>query len=272
MDNQSEIPDIQMEQPRHKIDVDAVGVKDIIYPIEVEDRENKKQNTVAKISMLVELPDHFRGTHMSRFIEVLHCYQQEFSLVNIDKLLHQIKQELQAAKAEIIINFPYFMKKAAPVSKVKSIMDYPCVFYGIDNGTEQQDFILEVNVPVITLCPCSKEISERGAHNQRAVVKIQVRYREFIWIEELIELAETNSSSPVYSLLKRSDEKYITEHAYDHPCFVEDVVRSVSVKLLEDERVTWFKVECESFESIHNHSAYAVIERDKRTARAEDIK
>lgn len=271
MDDHSAIPDVQMEQPDHKIDVDAVGVKDIVFPIAVEDRANKKQHTVAKISMMVELPHHFRGTHMSRFIEILHCYQQEFSLVNIDQLLHKIKQELQAVKAKIIINFPYFLRKNAPVSKVQSIMDYPCVFYGIDNGTDQQDFILEVDIPVITLCPCSKEISSRGAHNQRAVVKIQIRYREFVWIEEIIEVAESSASSPVYSLLKRSDEKYITEHAYDHPCFVEDVVRSVSVKLLKDDRITWFRVECESFESIHNHSAYAVIERNKRSVKAEDI-
>lgn len=257
------IPDIQKEKPIHEIMIDSVGIKDLKFPIAVEDRANKKQNTIADISMFVELPHHYRGTHMSRFVSILHNYQKEFSLLNFSEILHEIRRELEAEKAGMEVKFTYFIVKNAPESSIEGIMNYGCVFYGSVGGENNEDFILEVNVPVITLCPCSKEISDRGAHSQRAMVKIQVRYDKFIWIEELIEIAEMNSSGPVFSMLKREDEKFVTEKAYDNPFFVEDVVRAVTANLLADDRITWFKVQCESFESIHNHSAYAVIERDK---------
>ncbi len=257
--------DVQNDEPEHGIDVDSVGVKDIYYPISVEDRANKKQQTVARISMFVELPKHYRGTHMSRFVSVLHSYQKEFSMLNMNEILNHIREELEAEKAVMEVAFKYFVRKKAPVSGTESSMDYDCVFYGTSG--KKDDFVLEVNVPVMTLCPCSKEISERGAHNQRASVKIRTRYNEFVWIEELIELAEKNSSGPVFSLLKREDEKFVTERAFDRPRFVEDVVRGAARELLEDGRILWFKVECESMESIHNHSAYAVIERDKISKR-----
>lgn len=258
------IPDIQKEEPKHKISIDAVGVKDILFPIKVEEKKNKVQNTTALISMFVDLPYHFRGTHMSRFISVLHNYQKEFSLLNIQEILLHIKEELEAESSRIEVKFPYFIKKKAPISKIESILDYNCVFYGKILKDNNEDFILEVSVPVLTLCPCSKEISDFGAHNQRAIVKVQVKYISFIWIEELIEIIENSASAPIFSLLKREDEKYITEKSYKNPNFVEDVVRTVSSILLNDSRITWFKVECESMESIHNHSAYAIIEREKK--------
>lgn len=255
------MPDIQNDEPEHGIDVDSVGVKDIFFPISVEDRANTKQQTIARISMFVELPKHYRGTHMSRFVSVLHSYQKEFSMLNMGEILKHVKEGLEAEKAVMEVGFKYFIKKKAPVSKIESLMDYDCCFRAATG--EKDDFVLEVSVPVMTLCPCSKEISARGAHNQRAAVRIQVRYSDFIWIEELVELAERNSSGSVFSLLKREDEKFVTENAFDRPRFVEDVVRGIAKELLDDKRTLWFRAECESMESIHNHSAYAVIERRK---------
>ncbi|MBN1151158.1 GTP cyclohydrolase I FolE2 [candidate division WOR-3 bacterium] len=255
------MPDVQNDQPYHGIEIDSVGVKDIYFPISVEDRENKTQQTLAKISIFVELPKHFRGTHMSRFVKILHSYQKEYSMLNMGEILKHVRDELDAGKAVMDVSFKYFIKKSAPVSGRESLMDYDCRFHGILG--EKEEFTLEVGVPVMTLCPCSKEISDRGAHNQRARVLIRIRYRDFVWIEEMVELAERNSSGALYSLLKRQDEKFVTENAYDNPKFVEDVVRGVADELLADNRIVWFRVECESMESIHNHSAYAEIERDK---------
>ncbi|MBT4485700.1 MAG: GTP cyclohydrolase I FolE2, partial [Candidatus Latescibacteria bacterium] len=177
------------------------------------------------------------------------------------EILEKIRTSLEADEAHMEVEFPYFIEKKAPVSGQPSLMSYDCRFFAsYQNG---EDFILSVSVPVLTMCPCSKEISDYGAHNQRCTVTVQVRYNDFVWIEELIELAESSASGDLYSILKRPDEKYVTEHAYDNPMFVEDVVREVAHKLNEMDRITWYIVEADSQESIHNHNAYASVEKKK---------
>jgi len=254
--------DVQKEPPPRKIPIDKVGVEDVTYPVRVMDRENGFQNTVAKIKMSVDLPHNFRGTHMSRFIEVLNKHLHNITLHNLENILEDIRKELDAETSHIEIEFPYFIKKKAPISGMESFMNYRCKF--IATKDDKFDFILEVSVPVHTLCPCSKEISERGAHNQRALVSVQVRMKKLVWIEEIVEMVEGSASAPLYALLKREDERYITEHAYDNPRFVEDVVREVAVNLDRDDRIIWYFINVKSFESIHNHNAFACLKRDKR--------
>ncbi|MGC8757939.1 MAG: GTP cyclohydrolase FolE2 [Caldisericaceae bacterium] len=254
--------DVQSELDERNIPLLKVGVSDITYPIRVMDRADGYQTTVSKISMFVNLPHEFRGTHMSRFVEVLNRHRTNMTLSNLEAILDEMKVSLNAQTAHIEVRFPYFILKEAPVSKIASFMDYECVFFG--SKGETFDFLLEVNVPVHSLCPCSKEISDFGAHNQRGNVKIQVRMKRLIWIEEIVEVAEKSASAPLYSLLKREDEKYVTEKAYMNPKFVEDIVRDVSIELAKDERITYYSVEAKNFESIHNHNAYAFTEFDRR--------
>ncbi|MBI1912487.1 MAG: GTP cyclohydrolase I FolE2 [Deltaproteobacteria bacterium] len=251
--------DIQGEPDYRHINIDKVGVKDIRYPIVVLDKKNKFQHTIASISMYVDLPHQFKGTHMSRFIEILNEHRGEVTIKNFPDILKKMKKRFSASTAHLEVEFPYFMEKSAPVSKSKSLMEYKCKYTGI--LSDKKDFLLELMVPVLTLCPCSKEISERGAHNQRGLVKVSLRFEGFVWIEDIIKTIEESASSPVYSLLKRVDEKFITEHAYDNPMFVEDVVREVAVNLNKIKKVKWFRIEAENWESIHNHSAYAFLER-----------
>jgi GTP cyclohydrolase I len=213
--------------------------------------------------MYVELPHHFKGTHMSRFIEVLNEYKGSINMSSVSGLLDKVRQRLDAKKAHIELEFPFFIEKKAPVSSAVGYMDYTCRFFG-EVSCNRKDFILNVNVPVTSLCPCSKEISSYGAHNQRSVISISIRMKKFIWIEDLIKIAESSSSCQIYSVLKREDEKYVTEKAYDNPMFVEDTVREIALRLNSDDNITWYKVESENFESIHNHSAYASITLDKR--------
>ncbi|MFQ5900968.1 MAG: GTP cyclohydrolase FolE2 [Thermodesulfobacteriota bacterium] len=250
--------DIQDLPDYRKVDIDKVGVKDINYPIVVLDKKNKTQHTIATINMYVDLPHRFKGTHMSRFIEILNEHRREITIRKIPVILEKMKERLKANSAHLEVDFPYFIEREAPVSKAKSLMEYRCKYSG--TITDKKDFVMEVKVPVTTLCPCSKEISERGAHNQRGLVVVSLRTRKFLWIEDLIELIEECASSPVYALLKRSDERFVTEMAYNHPMFVEDVVRDIALKLGKKEEVTWFSVEAENCESIHNHSAYAYLE------------
>ena len=254
--------DIQNSMDNRKIDIDKVGVKDLRYPVVVLDRSQSSQHVTARINMGVDLPMEFKGTHMSRFVEVLNDFRGLITIKNMHDVLRAMQEKLDAKVAHFDMSFVYFMDKEAPVSKQKAKMEYEVSFESVLNDREL-DFILQVIVPVTTLCPCSKEISEYGAHNQRSFVTVAVRFQDFIWIEELIELVEKEASCEVYSLLKRPDEKYVTEKAYDNPKFVEDIVRDLSLKLLEDERVLWFKVEAENHESIHSHNAYALIEKDK---------
>ena len=255
--------DVQNQLDDRKIAIDKVGVKNIRYPITVLDRKNGTQRTVASINMYVNLPHQYKGTHMSRFIEVLSEHRENINLRAIADILEAMKQRLNAESAHIEVEFPYFLEKAAPVSGANSLMEYNVAFRGSLNGGGL-DLVVEIGVPVTTLCPCSQEISDDGAHNQRGLVRLAVRFKRFIWIEDLIRLAEESASSEVYSLLKREDEKYVTEKAYANPVFVEDIVREVSRKLDDDSNIVWFAVDSENFESIHNHSAYAYIERDKR--------
>lgn len=256
--------DVQSQADDRRIDIDKVGVKNIRYPITVMDKANGHQRTVASVNMYVNLPHQHKGTHMSRFIEVLSEYRHDISPQQLGKILEEIKVRLEAESAHMELTFPYFIEKKAPVSGTPSLMEYNCSFIGARNG-QGQDIVVKVAVPITTLCPCSKEISEYGAHNQRGVVNLSIRYknRKLIWIEDMIRLVEESCSHEVFSLLKRSDEKFVTESAYENPMFVEDVVREIARKLDGDDNITWFTVAAENFESIHNHSAYAFIERTK---------
>ena len=252
--------DIQNQKDFRNIDIEKVGVKNIKYPIIVLDRARGTQPVNASINMYVNLPRHFKGTHMSRFVEVLNEFHGQISIKTFQTILEKIRQKLHAHSAHMEIEFPYFLEKTAPVSKAKSLMEYRCLFAG-ENGAQQTDFLVGVTVPVTTVCPCSREISKFGAHNQRGIVTLKVRFNKFFWIEDLIKTVEESASGEVYSLLKRVDEKYVTEKAYENPKFVEDVVRSVAVKLNDDDTFIWYSIEAENFESIDNHSAYAYLEK-----------
>jgi GTP cyclohydrolase I len=251
--------DVQNERDHRNIPIDKVGIKNLRYPITVLDRRNGYQNTVASINMYVDLPHKNKGTHMSRFVEILHLFRPEVSLKRIADVLEQMKGHLNAASAHIEVMFPYFIEKKAPVSESPGLMDYNCKFQGYSGPDGRVDLVVEVTVPISSVCPCSKEISRHGAHNQRGEVKVCTRFNKFIWIEDVIELVEDTASCDVYSVLKRVDEKCVTERGFSNPKFVEDIVRDVSQRLNEDENITWFSVSAENFESIHNHSAYAHI-------------
>jgi GTP cyclohydrolase I len=253
--------DIQNHKDDRNIDIDQVGVKGIRYPITVLDKNMGEQQTVAEINMYVNLPRYYKGTHMSRFVEILNEHSRRISLQNFSEILDEMKKRLNAESAHMEITFPYFINKAAPVTGSEGLMEYKCTFKGSLN--KGSDVVTVIRVPISTLCPCSKEISEFGAHNQRGEVRLQVRFKKFIWIEDLIRLVEEMASTDVYSVLKREDEKYVTERAYNNPKFVEDIVRDIAKKLNDDPNITWFSVESENFESIHNHSAYAYIEKSK---------
>ena len=257
--------DMQSQPGFNEIDIDKVGVCDVSYPIEVLDKKDEKQATTARINMYVDLPHRFKGTHMSRFIEVLNQYRGEITVRNMGEILREISRSLEAKSAHMELAFKYFVEKEAPVSKSRSLMGYDCRFIGAYAEGDSEDFILEVIVPVMNLCPCSKEISQTAAHNQRSEVTVQLRFRDFVWIEDIIALVEDSASSDLYALLKRPDEQYVAERAYENPRFVEDIVRIIADELIKDEKITWFSVRSINFESIHNHNAYAFIERDKRT-------
>ncbi len=260
-----DIPDVQGSEDTRRVAIDRVGVKDIRHPVVVRDRTGGEQHTVAIFNMYVGLPHEFKGTHMSRFVEILNNHEYEISVESFNQMITEMTDVLQAERGHIEMNFPYFVEKAAPVSGVKSLMDYAVTFVGeIRDGQPPQVFV-KVVVPVTTLCPCSKNISEYGAHNQRSHVTVEVKIADFVWIEELIDIVEGIASCELYGLLKRPDEKYVTERAYDNPRFVEDMVRDVALRLNADERIRGYTVESENFESIHNHSAYALISRDKDT-------
>lgn len=250
------IADLQSMDDRRKITIDKVGVKGIRYPIVVADQDNKIQHTVADLDIYVELPHHKRGTHMSRFIEILNRYHQDNLIDQLDSFLQELKSSLKADAAYIDIHFPYFIRKHAPVSKIASLLGYDCFFNA--SFKDELELWIGVKVPVTTLCPCSKEISEYGAHNQRSEITLKVRYHDFVWLEELITLAENSCSCDIFPLLKRVDEKYVTEKAFDNPMFVEDVVRVLTQKLESDPRIDDYYIESDNYESIHNHNAYAL--------------
>jgi len=256
------IADVQSSEDLRRIPINKVGIKDIRHPVRVQDRSGGDQHTIANFNMYVNLPHNFKGTHMSRFVEILNRHEREISVKSFRDMLKEMAELLEAEAGHIEMAFPYFVNKKAPVSGVQSLMDYDVTFLGELVGGKPRVKV-KVVVPVTSLCPCSKKISDYGAHNQRSHVTVTVYSKEFMWIEDIIDLVEKQASSELWGLLKRPDEKYVTEHAYDNPKFVEDMVRDVAVQLNNDSRVLSYVVESENFESIHNHSAYALIERDK---------
>ncbi len=258
----SEMQDVQSSHDHRAIAIDKVGIKDIRHPVQVKDREGKIQHTVANFNMYVDLPHDFKGTHMSRFVEILNNHSWEITVDSFKTMLLEMTQRLDAECGHIEMSFHYFINKKAPASGVQSLLDYEVTFIG--KQTKEKPIVnVKVVVPVTSLCPCSKKISDRGAHNQRSHVTVDVCTEDFIWIEEIIDIVEQEASCELYGLLKRPDEKIVTERAYDNPKFVEDMVRDVAARLNADERILAYTVESENFESIHNHSAYALITKDK---------
>ena len=256
------IVDVQGSPDVRRLDIDKVGIKDIRHPVIILDRNGHPQHTVGSFSMYVHLPHDRRGTHMSRFVEILNGYTEPLSVATISVLLQQVGTTLESDAVYMEVKFPYFVTKKAPVSGVTSLLDYDVTLTGELRG-QSSAVNIKVVVPITSLCPCSKQISDYGAHNQRSHVTLTARIDEQLWIEELIELAEQEASCEIYGLIKRPDEKFITERAYDNPKFVEDLVRDIAAGLNADPRVHAYTVESENFESIHNHSAYALIQRDK---------
>lgn len=254
------IADTQSSSDTRRIAINKVGIKNILHPVRILNRRGDEQHTVARFNMYVDLPHHFKGTHMSRFVEILMGHEREITVESFKAMLTEVTTRLEAEEGHIEMTFPYFVNKAAPVSGVESLLDYEVGFHGELVGGAPR-LRVRVIVPVTSLCPCSKSIARYGAHNQRSHVTLTARTDHFIWIEELIELVERQASCELYGLLKRSDEKYVTERAYDNPKFVEDVVRDIAVQLNADARILAYTVEAENFESIHNHSAYAMVEK-----------
>ncbi len=256
------IEDVQSRKDTRQIPINKVGIKDIRHPVRVKDRSMGEQHTIACFNMYVNLPHNFKGTHMSRFVEILNQHEREISVESFKEMLREMAERLEADSGHIEMRFPYFVNKKAPVSGVESLMDYDVTFIGeIHKGID--DMTIKVVVPVTSLCPCSKKISDYGAHNQRSHVTVTARINDFVWVEEIIELVEQEASCELYGLLKRPDEKQVTERAYNNPKFVEDMVRDVAARLNQEDRISAYVVESENFESIHNHSAYALIEKNK---------
>jgi GTP cyclohydrolase I len=258
----SGIEDVQGRADTRQIPINRVGVKDVFHPVRVKDRSGGEQHTIANFNMYVNLPHNFKGTHMSRFIEILHHREREISVDSFRAMLEEMTTRLNADAGHIEMSFPYFVMKKAPVTGVESLMDYKASLIGETRG-RKTDMWIRVVVPVTSLCPCSKKISDYGAHNQRSHITITAQIREHVWIEELIDVAEEEASCELFGILKRPDEKFVTMRAYDNPKFVEDMVRDIAVRLNKDARLGQYVIESENFESIHNHSAYARIERDK---------
>jgi GTP cyclohydrolase I len=252
--------DMQSRRDYRELRIDKVGVRGLRFPIQVRDKAHSVQNTVATIGMFVDLPKEFKGTHMSRFIEVLNAHGDVIHVENIPDILRSLQKKLNASTSHIEIEFPYFMSKRSPVSRGESLMDYVARFdaAAINGGI---DFVLTVKAHVTTLCPCSQAIAKYGAHNQRSLVTVALRFTKPVWIEDVVAMIESSASSELYALLKRQDEKFVTERAYENPVFVEDLVRNVALQLNAHPLVKWYKIEAENFESIHNHNAYACIEK-----------
>jgi GTP cyclohydrolase I len=260
--NESNLPDTQGLEDTRNLPINKVGIKDILHPMIIKQRSGKEQTTVANFNMYVNLPHNLKGTHMSRFVHILNNHNEHITVDTFKKMITEMLVLLEAESGHVEMTFPYFINKTAPASKVKSLLDYTVTFIGeIEDGVS--NLKVRVLVPVTSLCPCSKKISAYGAHNQRSHVTVTVSIKDFIWIEEIIDIVEKEASSELYALLKRPDEKHVTELAYDNPKFVEDMVRDIAVHFSNDDRVSEYTVESENFESIHNHSAYAQIHQIK---------
>jgi GTP cyclohydrolase IB len=256
------VEDVQGRADTRRIPINRVGVKDITHPVRVKDRSSGEQHTIATFNMYVNLPHNFKGTHMSRFVEILHCHEREISVESFQAMLDEMTQRLEADAGHIEMTFSFFVMKKAPVSGVESLMDYRATLIG-ERRNGKTEMWVRVVVPVTSLCPCSKKISAYGAHNQRSHITIKAKLRSHMWLEELIDIAESEASCELYSILKRPDEKYVTERAYNNPKFVENMVHDIAVRMNQKPRIAAYVVESENFESIHNHSAYALIEHDK---------
>lgn len=252
--------DVQNLHDHRNIPLHKVGIKNLRYPVTVLDRNHRTQSTVATVELYANLPHHYKGTHMSRFVEVFNSHADNIEMPNFLHMLDEVRRRLEAERAFGSVQFPYFIEKSAPISGQKSMMDYFCTFSGTV-AEKHREFFVSIRVPVTTLCPCSKEISDRGAHNQRGFCTVTVQVDEFFWMEEIISLVESAASCDLHTLLKREDEKYVTERAYDDPVFVEDLVREVCILLEDRYSFPWFSVEATNMESIHNHDAYAYVER-----------
>ncbi len=263
MNKPTPIADVQSSADLRQIAINRVGIKGIRHPVKVKDKSVGVQHTIATFNMYVHLPHNFKGTHMSRFVEILNRHEREISVESYESILREMVERLEAESGYIEMTFPYFVNKTAPISGVQSLLDYDVTLVG-EMKEGRARITMKVLVPVTSLCPCSKKISDRGAHNQRSHVTITLCTNSFVWIEDVVRIAEEQASCELYGLLKRPDEKYVTERAYDNPKFVEDMVRDVAAVLNADERIDSYVVESENFESIHNHSAYALIERDKK--------
>ena len=257
------IADVQNTPDTRHLSINKVGIKDIRHPVRVRDRSGGEQHTVASFNMYVNLPHNFKGTHMSRFVELLNAYEREITVESFKDILLRMRKALAAESGHIEMNFPYFISKPAPISGVESLLDYDVTLIGEINGNKSV-MTIQVVVPVTSLCPCSKEISDYGAHNQRSHVTITAHTQDFVWIEDLIDIVEEEASCEIFGLLKRPDEKFVTERAYDNQKFVEDMVRDVAKRLAADKRISGYRIESENFESIHNHSAYAMIEKNMK--------
>jgi GTP cyclohydrolase I len=259
MKNKKPLTDVQNSEDFRGIDLQRVGVKNVEIPLNIIQKEGSQQIVHALATITVDLPSHFKGTHMSRFIEILNEWRSKNLLsIDIEGCLRQTIERLESSSAYLRLEFTYFIDKKAPISNIIAPMGYQCIFEGILKN-DKYDFILTVTVPITTLCPCSKEISDYGAHNQRASVRFKLSYdpEKVVWIEDLVETIEKYGSCPVYPVLKREDEKYVTENAYNNPKFVEDVIRDIVSDIRQIDYIYWYEVECEAFESIHNHSAWA---------------
>ena len=260
--NKSNLPDTQGLEDTRNLPINKVGIKDILHPMVIKQRSGQDQTTVASFNMYVNLPHNLKGTHMSRFVHILNNHEEQITVDTFKSMIEEMLTLLEAESGHVEMTFPYFINKTAPESKVKSLLDYTVTFIGEANKGVS-NLKVKVLVPVTSLCPCSKKISAYGAHNQRSHVTVTATINDFMWIEEIIDIVEKEASSELYALLKRPDEKHVTELAYDNPKFVEDMVRDIAAHFAEDKRVLEYIVESENFESIHNHSAYAQIHQVK---------
>ena len=258
------LPDVQGLPDLRRIAINKVGVKDVRYPITLKTPCGGSQNTVATVNMYVSLAADRKGTHMSRFLEILNEYAEGIRPDRLLEMCAKLRERLDAGEAHIEMEFPYFIRKVAPITQAAGLMDYTVGFRAASDGTN--DFIMSVTAPATSLCPCSKEISDAGAHNQRCMITAEVRCKGMLWIEDLVEILESSASCEVYPVLKRPDEKFVTEEAYRNPKFVEDIVRDLALKLNRDDRILWYHIRSENFESIHAHNAYAEITHDKRVS------
>jgi GTP cyclohydrolase I len=257
------MPDVQSSRDQRRVAIDRVGVKEVVFPIRLRTPDGGEQTTVATINMYVALPHYQKGTHMSRFLEVLNEESsQPITPDQIPSITKAICRRLDAKTAHFQARFTYFIKKEAPITKHPGLMNYEVTFECTANGTT--DFIMSVAAPATSLCPCSKEISAYGAHNQRCRIEAKIRFKGTMWIEELVTLLEKAASCPVFAVLKRPDEKWVTERAFENPKFVEDIVRDLAMGLEKEKRITWFSINSENYESIHSHNAYAEITRGRR--------